>query len=105
MAIEPNDMSRIVFVIAVLTLAWAAGAQDVPESRSGALAALQAKKSLEAKPPEPDRVEALVRRVEKTFLESPSGFYPFFSSVYHGGGLTLGAGYRQFYGDNTAWNV
>jgi hypothetical protein len=25
--------------------------------------------------------------------------------VYHGGGLTLGAGYRQYYGDNTHWYV
>ena len=57
------------------------------------------------KPPEPDKAEALVRRVEAIFLESPSGFYPYFASVYHGGGLTGGAGYRKFYGDNTSWNV
>ena len=43
--------------------------------------------------------------VEKMFLEDPSGFYPYFASVYHGGGLTLGAGYRKFYGDNTFWNI
>ena len=98
-------MSRIVVVVATLMFAGAVAAQDVPESRSGVLAAQQAKKSLELKPPQPDRVEAYVLRAERMFLESPSGFYPFFSSVYHGGGLTLGAGYRQFYGDNTFWNV
>src|SRR5262245_54847338 len=98
-------MSRIVVVIAVLLFAWPAVAQEVAESRSGVIAALQTKKSREVKPPEPDRVEAIIRRVEAIFLEAPAGWYPFFSSVYHGGGLTLGAGYRQFYGDNTFWNV
>ena len=39
------------------------------------------------------------------FLESPSGFYPYFGSVYHGGGFTVGGGYRKYYGDNTFWNV
>ncbi len=35
----------------------------------------------------------------------PSGFYPYFDSVYSGGGFTLGAGYRQFTGDRTNVNV
>jgi hypothetical protein len=75
------------------------------ESRAGILAAQQAQKSEKSRPPEPDKVEAVIRRVERIFLEDPSGFYPYFSSVYHGGGLTLGAGYRKFYGDKTSWNI
>lgn len=98
-------MSRIAAVIVALTFAWVVAAQETLESRSGTLAALQARKSTELKRSEPDRAEALVRKVQAIFLESPAGFYPFFSSVYHGGGLTIGAGYRQFYGDNTSWNV
>ena len=43
--------------------------------------------------------------VRNEFLTDPSGFYPFFGSVYSGGGFTLGAGYRQFYGDRTHWDV
>ena len=39
------------------------------------------------------------------FLTDPSGLYPFFGSVYSGGGFTLGAGYRQFYGDRTHWDL
>jgi len=35
----------------------------------------------------------------------PSGFYPYFASVYSGGGFTLGAGYRQYYGDRTHWDL
>ena len=43
--------------------------------------------------------------VRQTLVEQPSGFYPYFDSVYSGGGFTLGAGYRQFTGDRTHWNV
>ena len=98
-------MTRALWVIAGLLVCWAAAAQETPETRSGIVAAQQAKKALEAKPPEPDRAEALVRKVEGIFLESPSGFYPLLGSIYHGGGVALGAGYRQFYGDNTFWSV
>ena len=35
----------------------------------------------------------------------PAGLYPYFDSVYSGGGFTLGAGYRHFTGDRTHWNV
>lgn len=75
------------------------------ESRAGTLAAQQAEKSKKLHPPQPDKAEAIIRRFEGIFLEDPSGFFPFFGSVYHGGGVSLGAGYRKFYGDNTAWDV
>ena len=39
--------------------------------------------------------------MEREFLQDPNGLYPYFGSVYSGGGFTLGAGYRQFYGDRT----
>ena len=81
------------------------GAQPAQESRAGIFAVEQAQKSAKSRPPEPDKLEAVIRRVERILLEDPSGFYPYFASVYHGGGLTLGAGYRKFYGDNTSWNV
>jgi hypothetical protein len=80
-------------------------AQTAAESRGGMLAAQQQEKSQNLSPPKPDRVETLVRQAQSLFLESPSGFYPYFDSVYHGGGLTLGAGYRSFYHDDTFWNI
>ena len=43
--------------------------------------------------------------MRKALVEQPSGFYPYFDSVYSGGGFTLGAGYRHFTGDRTHWNV
>jgi hypothetical protein len=43
--------------------------------------------------------------LKREFLEEPNGLYPLFGSVYSGGGFTLGAGYRQFYGDRTHADV
>src|SRR5689334_16501294 len=100
-----TNMSRTVLVISSLLFAGLAMAQQEAESRQAVVTGTQEEKAGELKPPQPDRVEALVRKFEKIFLETPSGFYPLFSSVYHGGGLTLGGGYRRFYGDNTSWNV
>ena len=80
-------------------------ANPAGETRAGILTVQQAQKSKIARAPQPDKAEALIRRFEGIFLEDPSGFYPYFASVYHGGGLTLGTGYRKFYGDNTSWNI
>src|SRR4051812_26452253 len=76
-----------------------------PASRQDAISALQAQKAKDIRPPEVARAEGLVRRFEELFLIDPSGFFPSFDSIYPGGGLTFGAGYRQFYGDNTFWQV
>jgi hypothetical protein len=76
-----------------------------PESREAIILDQEAEKAKKTHPPVPDRAEALVSRLQGIFLDNPSGFYPFLSSVYHGGGLTLGAGYRKFYGDNTYWDI
>jgi hypothetical protein len=43
--------------------------------------------------------------VHQSLVAQPSGFYPYFDSVYSGGGFTLGAGYRQFTGDRTHWSL
>jgi hypothetical protein len=80
-------------------------ANTTGETRAGTFAVQQAQKSKIVKAPQPDKAEALVRRLEAILLEDPSGFYPYFASVYRGGGLTLGAGYRKFYGDNTSWHI
>jgi hypothetical protein len=77
----------------------------VPASRLETISLRQAEKAKTSRPPTPDRAEALVRKLEKVFLVDPSGFFPWFDSVYQGGGLTVGGGYRQFYGDNTFWEV
>ena len=74
-------------------------------SRTETFAALQAEKFKTSRPYVPAKAEALVRKFESMLLLEPSGFYPYFGTVYRGGGLTGGAGYRQFFGDNTSWYV
>src|SRR3972149_5180218 len=75
------------------------------ESREASLAIEQEKKSKTTRPPQPDKAEAIARKVEGIFLNDPSGWYPNFASVYHGGGLTGGAGYRRHFGDNSFWDI
>ena len=71
------------------------------ESRAELIAAEQAKKAQTLKAYVPSAVERTVVRLQREFLQDPNGLYPLFASVYSGGGFTLGAGYRQFYGDRT----
>src|SRR5215212_10003355 len=95
-------------------IGWAAAilsgtlpAQDPPAaaSREETYSARQTEKARESSPPSRNTVERIVRKAEMLFLVDPSGFFPAFEGVYQGGGLTLGAGYRSFYGDNTFWQV
>lgn len=104
-----NNRSRYRGCVTAFCVAWivavfatAASAQD---SRAAIIAAEQAAKAKEAKPYQPGGGEEFFLKVKRTFIDSPNGFYPFFGSVYSGGGFTLGAGYRQYYGDRTQWNI
>jgi hypothetical protein len=99
---------RCASVVAGIVLSSALPAQvppPEPVSRMDLISTQQAEKAKASRPHTMDRAEALVRRLESVLLVDPSGFFPYFDSVYQGGGLTLGAGYRQFYGDNTFWEV
>jgi hypothetical protein len=79
-----------------------AGAQ---ESRAATIAEDQRAKAETAAPPERSRAEQIFSRATRGFVQAQSGFYPYIDSVYGGGGFTLGAGYRQYYGDNTLWDL
>jgi hypothetical protein len=83
-------------------LSSGAWAQD---SRAATIAAAQEEKATALAPRQPHPAEEIFLTVRRGLLEEPSGFYPYFDSVYSGGGFTLGAGYRQFTGDRTHWNV
>jgi len=91
------------FVSGVLLSQTPPGPQ--PSSREESIIVQQAEKARTSHPPKPDKAERWVRKFEETFLLDPSGFFPSFDSVYHGGGVTLGLGYRGFYGDNSFWQV
>jgi hypothetical protein len=78
---------------------------DAQDSRAAEIAAAQARKAAELKVYEPTAAERWTVALRREFLADPAGFYPYFASVYSGGGFTLGAGYRQFFGDRTHWDL
>jgi hypothetical protein len=99
-------MSRHTTIIAHLVLVPLLCASAVnAQTRVAEIAAEQARKAAESAPYEPSAAERWAIAVHHEFLSDPSGFYPYFGSVYSGGGFTLGAGYRQFYGDRTHLDV
>ena len=73
--------------------------------RSSLIAAAQAEKAKALRAYVPNAAEQWVIGVKREMLDYPNGFYPYFDSVYSGGGFTLGAGYRRFYGDRTHADV
>ena len=101
----------VVVVVALTCHLWATGgafAQDEPENdapttRAAVIAAQQAAK--ETTPSVPHPAEAIVRKIQSTLVESPSGFYPMVGSVRSSGSFALGAGYRDYYRGNTFWDV
>jgi hypothetical protein len=91
--------------ICLLTVFTVSAPIEAQESREAEIAAEQKKKAAEVKPYEPSAAERWAVALRREFLTDPNGLYPFFGSVYSGGGFTLGAGYRQFFGDRTHWDV
>jgi hypothetical protein len=94
-------------LLVLLTAAILAGTGPAAaqETRAAEIAAEQAEKATRLAPRVPPKAERLIKAAERALLEEPSGFYPYFDSVYSGGGFTLGGGYRQFTGDRTQWSV
>jgi len=96
-------LSNICFtVLALIFFPPLASAQD---SRAAEIAAEQARKAADLKPYQPSGAEKWAIKLRREFIDLPSGFYPYFGSVYSGGGFTLGAGFREYYGDRTHWDV
>jgi hypothetical protein len=102
MAVARRAMSAALTFTIVLA---AAARTDAQESREAEVAAEQSAKAAQLKPYEPNPAERWVVTLKRELLDQPSGFYPYFGSVYSGGGFTLGAGYRQFFGDRTHWDA
>ena len=75
------------------------------ESREAEIAAKQAHKATDLKPFVPSKPERVIADFRRGTIESPSGLFPVLDSPYRGGGFTLGAGYRQFFGDASFWDV
>src|ERR1700755_65228 len=89
-------------VMALCASATPAAAQD---TRAAILAAEQAEKFAHLRPYTPNKAEVIAADIQKRLFSTPEGVYPWFDSVYGGGGFTLGAGYRTFYGDRSFLDV
>jgi hypothetical protein len=91
--------------LAVILMAAHSDRCAAQESRTAVIEAQQAEKAKAAAPYVPNGAERAIVMLQREFLQDPNGLYPFFGSVYSGGGFTLGAGYRRFYGDRTHADV
>ncbi|MGH9330558.1 MAG: hypothetical protein ACRD09_08955, partial [Vicinamibacterales bacterium] len=89
----------------VVLVLCAAGPASAQESREAEVAAKQAEKAKDLKPYVPSRAERIIADLRREAIERPSGPIPILDSPYRGGGFTLGAGYRQFFGDASFWDV
>jgi hypothetical protein len=89
------------WLFAALFLGFAPTRLAAQETRAAAIAAAQAEKAQRLEPYQPSKAEDIVLNLKRQFLDTPNGFYPWFDSVYSGGGFTMGAGYRHYYGDRT----
>lgn len=94
--------AALFFAAAILCVSPRAHAQD---TRAGEIAQQQADKAAALRPYTPSRFEKIMNGLEQGFASPPDGFFPALGSVYPGGGLTLGAGYRNFYGRQAVWDV
>jgi hypothetical protein len=103
-ALAGRRVARPAFVLLLLLLmvGWIPPAA-AQETRTAVIAAAQAEKATRLAPRTPSRAEELFVTWSQRYLAGGSGFYPYFDSVYSGGGFTLGAGYRHFVGDRTTW--
>ena len=89
-------------VAGCLVLPAAAAAQD---TRAEEIAARQQAKAKVLKPYQPTGFEKLMGGLEETFASPPNGFYPAFGSIYPGGGLRMGVGWRRFYARKAVFDV
>jgi hypothetical protein len=94
---------HLITSLAVLTAA--PGPASGQDSREGTIVAEQATKATNVRPHTPHPAEEILLKVRQALIDQPAGFYPYFDSVYSGGGFTLGAGFRHFTGDRAHWNV
>ena len=96
------NIAGIVAFAGCLFLAAPIVAQD---SRTEEIAARQRAKAAVLTPYQPTAFEKIMGRLEENFASPPNGFYPVFGSIYPGGGLTLGPGWRRFYARDAVFDV
>ena len=95
------------FALGVASCCVAALPANAQDTRAAVIQEQQAGKTTQLQPPQTNGVERLIDRLEDWgfMAGAPRGFYPWFGSVYPGGGFAGGAGVRTPFGDDGAWNV
>jgi len=106
---EPYRSWDVIFIV-IAAIAASVGAHEpamAQETRAEVIRAEQAERRQQLVPPQPNGVERFLDRLEDWgfITGSPRGFYPWFGSVYPGGGFAAGAGARKPLGDDGALNV
>ena len=86
----------------IVAVAFVAGGPHplAAQTRAEEIASQQRARAEAVTPDEPSRVERFFDQFEqgKWFVGQPRGWYPAFGSIYEGGGLAGGAGYRKYIG-------
>jgi ATP:ADP antiporter, AAA family len=101
---------RLASAAAVIVLAFFASPAVAQETREEALAREHAAKAAGAQSQQPDRLEAILDRVDRAMFAQPR-VYTFIGGVMQGGGLAVGPAYRRQFGDtgkvdmHAAWSV
>jgi AAA family ATP:ADP antiporter len=96
---------RFVPAAVALTLLIAApAAATAQETREEQLAAERARKAEELRPYEPNGLERRLEMADRMML-AKRAVYPFIGSVFEGGGLAVGPGYRARFGDTGAFKA
>jgi hypothetical protein len=91
--------------VAMLAILLSPAVAVAQETRAAEIAQKQEEKATTAAPYVPTRFERVMTSIENGFVSPGNGVFPYFGSVFSGGGFTLGAGYRQFYAREAVWEV
>jgi AAA family ATP:ADP antiporter len=94
--LQPRRLAATAAAVAILAVATPASAQD---SRETELAAARAEKATRLHEYEPTSLERRILMAENLFITEKT-IYPFIGSVYDGGGLGIGGGYRTRFADS-----
>jgi hypothetical protein len=99
--------SAIVVPIGLAALVGSLTTAEGQETRSDTIHQAQADRQKQLTPPRANSVERALDRFEDwgLFRNAPRGVYPWFGSVYSGGGFAAGAGFRKPFADDGALNV
>ena len=104
---KTRGRTKALLALAVAWLMLPIGDAVAQDTRAEAIQQAQARKQQQLEPPRPNTAERFIEHLEDWGLISgaPRGLYPWFGSVYSGGGFAAGAGVRQSFGDDGAFNI